>query len=679
MGPLVPRRVVPGRDVRALWVRSSRRGQRRHRIALLFTLLIAAACTPAAAQESDGETESSEPSCDPLSAPYLVSSEVTAPEWPFYGVVGVSVDEENSIQSSRIVVRIHNAISRTNTDIVVAEALMPYWMSTRATNAGIRVGPVSEAYVQVAPAGCDSVASPTTPMDLVIPWGAKAQLVPSDDQLRDPVGDLLPSYAERFSAGGKTFQIGNGRAGVHLRAGDLTRVYELAGLPDDDVSGPESSPIDRDPHRWESLKGTDGEHLAVVYWPIEPTSAPQEVYVVSLRTGDVVACGVLRSQRLLFVAPPHEGLLVDEIRLPPSGRLYLDELCSRDLSESFFDYLASLPPSRPRPPSTPRPISLPNNFAPERPFRGLVRTYTRDSAAFLSRDHHVQFYDIDGRRFTELVLEEFASQDLTPNLEVALDGLIVAEHDRSGTRVLVPWGGQAVLVRPEEPNYGFSQDDLLRPARAEDTGAGLRGYCASRRISLDGDDVTVTSSDAQLDGRRFSSELWVRVSAGDQFTDFLIGKPQAEAGASVAVEPACGLFSHGVDVSRSSGELLILRTPIQWSELYGVGERVVYIFSLRDGSLLACGVHGTGGELAVVATDAGSRTAGPVVLPPSGWLDTDACTRGILDNDGECTPFVVSATDEQQCERELDLGSIDEGPPLGWIVPVEIKANWDTS
>ena len=432
-----------------------------------MTLLVATACTPVAAQQSDdesGSAEGSEPDCTPLPAPYLVSPEITAPEWPFYGVV--TVFEDYDATPSRIVVRFHDAVTRNATDIAVASATFPYWANISTTTAGVLFGPISEYSFYSSRPGCDDAWS-SDRTEIVIPWGETARLMPADVKSGPGYGQLLPWNAERFTTGGTTFQIASEGRRVHLRAGDSTGSYELSGTGhrgSDDAPG-----YQRLDGYWDYLRGTDGEHLVIASWPEEPAAAPEQIYVLSLRAGEIVACGILWDLRMEFVAPPGDGLLVDEPALPPAGEIDLDDACQRDLDGEFFSYLSDLPETAPRSPAVPQPIDLPDQRAPESSFHGMVHSYTQRSLEVFDGRRHVQFYDIDAGKLTEVVIDDFDFVGLELRLEPGSSGISIARHEPTGTRLVLPWGGLPVLLGPQDRRFIAGRTQSL--ASAPDHGA----------------------------------------------------------------------------------------------------------------------------------------------------------------------------------------------------------------
>lgn len=419
---------------------------------LLVVLLTAAACTPVAAQQLDGGTagtESSDLVCTPPPVPYLVSPDVAAPEWPFYGVVTV-FEDRNDETPSQIVVRFHDAVTRSTTDIVVASATFPYWANVSATTAGIYFGPISEYSFYSSRPDCDDPWSVDL-TEIAIPWGQAARLSPTGVGSGLGHGQPLPRYTERFTTGGTTFRIASGGRQVHLRAGDSTRSYELGGTGDteaDDIPG-----YLRLDGYWEYLRGTDGEHLVLASWSDEPAAAPEQIYVLSLHTGEMVACGILSHLRMLFVAPPNGGLLVDKPVLPPAGEIDFDSACQRDLDDEFFAYLADLPAAEARMPVVPRPVDLPDQRAPTSSFRGIVHSYTARGREVFDGSRHVQFYDLDSGELTEVVIDDFDLEGLERRLELGSSGIGVARHEPTGTRLVLPWGGLPALVGRQDRRF----------------------------------------------------------------------------------------------------------------------------------------------------------------------------------------------------------------------------------
>jgi len=637
---------------------------------LLVVSLIATACTPVAAQQSDGaadSTESSEEACTPLPAPYLVSPEIAAPQWPFYGVVTVFTEDSDDETRSRVVVRFHNALTRSTTDIVVASATFPYWANVSATVSGIYFDPIFDNYFYRSRPGCDGYQLADTRVRIVIPWGQPAQLLPVGVESEVAHGSPLPRNTERFVTGGATFQIASQHRQVHLRAGESTNSYELSPIEDrqsDDTPG-----YLRLHAYWDYLRGTDGEHLVLASWPEEPAAAPEQIYVLSLRTGEIVACGILAPLRMLFVAPPNEGLLVAEPQLPPPGEIDLSDACERDLDEEFFTYLADLPEVVPYAPVVPRPLDLPDQRAPASSFQGIVHSYTSLSRGVFQSDRHVQFYDLNTRELNEVVFNDLDLEGLLRRLETGNSGISVARHEPTGSRLVLPWDGLPVLVAPGDRRFAPMRTDTLAAPPGHGADAARQAICEPMRVAVGSEHLVVTGAQARYEGGSRYGNAWVRIEYADQESNFVFREAPEGIGADVNVTVACQ--SHQINPFRSSGDVLVLTVTGGWDDWGRATHELFYLFSLRTGELLTCGIDDLHNDLAVTFAPHGRLETRPLVLPPSGWLDPAPCSTARDQSDESC--LRVFLRQGYLCARSLDLASIDEPPPPGWFTPANIQ------
>ena len=298
--------------------------------------------------------------------------------------------------------------------------------------------------------------------ELTVPWGG----APRTDGIRlDADGDSAESastepytFATNNGLGGGLFDIGTHANGIHIVAGEQVGAYVITRYGDE--APPEGLGLYGDHRSWNLnddlfLLGTDGELLAFAIWPLEPAWAPQEVTVLSMRTGEVVACGGSGAWGgFLLIAPPDEGLLVSDIRLPPSGWLNHTDACSRGFGDDFFDYLASQPvPDPPQAVRAPRPISLPSTQAPAAPFQGIVRAFTRYNPARYAHDHVVQYYDSRSGEVAEIAFDDIGTgrfgRGFETDLRIAPDGVVVGR--RGSVLLMIPWGAAPELVYAELP------------------------------------------------------------------------------------------------------------------------------------------------------------------------------------------------------------------------------------
>ncbi len=636
--------------------------------------------------------------CEEGDEPRVVTSDVVAPSLPFRGIVDASMERDRESETSSLVIRFHDTVRRANTKIVVEGVDPSQPMSTDETPAGLVID--GGFFVSTTCSPRSDVNGPQVDGSatyrgqlavVIVPWGKTARLEGHSGALSEsdeeaPIGPAALTVSDGL--GSEHFALGTHANGIHIEAGDQVGAYVLTRY------GQKTPPATTklygdsrsfDPNDTAFLLGTDGELLAFALWRFEPAFAGHEVVVISMRTGEVVACGTGAWGAFRLFSPRGEGLVVPQIKLPPSGWLDVfyrssgDGDCPRDLDDEFFDFLAAqpVPPlPLPMPASLPEPVRLPSTPAPEGPFGGIVRSFRRYNPATYSHDRVVQYYDSGSGEVTEIVFDTEPRPSLgTPRL--VDEGVLFGRG--WGTSVLIPWGSAPELVAAER---------LARLARApRERGLTLAQFvaepdsvmpCASLPLDVGGSTVRAKLTHADYGDRWHRPEL-LELSVGDVHGAYLLGSPREGFAVPNEVRSECdeqwflGEFEHESDIDGylprligSDGVVLM----VSWVGLPGesfFGEPhtlITYVISLRTGEVLECGLEPFGTDVVFVPATTERSPRFPPRLPPSGWLDPTPCTHGERDIKPEdCTSIPLGHGDEFVCARELDFRTIGDSRP----------------
>lgn len=685
--------------------------RRRWAILVVASALLALGGSSASAEEAEaletaepGQTASGDHTaispwtCDEGDQPQILTPDVVAPSLPFRGVVYAVIERNADTKINSLIIRFHNTVSRTNTEIIVEGLGWSHPLSIDRTATGLVIDTALSVAESCTLAQADSaleiddwLASRAT---ITIPWGRTTRLEAAAAPASDPIATTgIESAAHSFSDGlaSERFGLGTHANGVHIEAGDQVGAYVLTH---GGTEPPSRLELYGDHRSWSLnddafLLGTDGELLAFAIWPFEPAWAGHEITVISMRTGEVVACGYGEFGTFQLFAPAEGGLVVPEIKLPPSGWLNVlhqtagDGDCPRNIDGSFFDYLASQPvPPSPKAVPTPRPVDLPSTRAPESPFGGIVRTFDRYDPARYVHDQIVQYYDSGSGEVTEIVFDgKIGSRLGVARLDD--DGIV---FDRaSGTSVLIRWGSAPELVPAERLGHRDKAVRQLGLALAHAEAAAdpdSASPCVSDSLDVGGLTATATLQRAHY-GDRWNQPKLLEVTIGDVHESYLLAAPVEDLTDVVDVATTClaptyaaGLTEYPPRLLGSDGLVLMLSyTYIEGDEFYGgPGTDLTYVISLNNGEILTCGIEPNSRNVIFVASGESASVPKAPVLPPSGWLDPQPCAGDDPTVTPEqCTSIFVRHGDNSVCARELDFRSIGQSKPGVAPTPATIE------
>ena len=617
--------------------------------------------------------------------PRVVTPGVTAPPAPFRGIVRVShYDPDSDIEA--IIIRYHNTSDRTNTELRVEGIETGGPMRVRADSRGLVIrrggGAFSfqdscslepaESYLHFNIGGAGNrIVGRGYYARVIVPWGGTPRIdgirLDADDDPSDFASAEPYTFATNNGLGGALFDIGTHANGIHIVAGEEVGAYVITRHGDE-------APLEGlglyGDHRSSNLNddvfllGTDGELLAFVIWPFEPVSAPQEVTVLSMRTGEVIACGSSWDWAgFHLISPPDEGLLVSDIRLPPSGWLNNEHACTYSLGDDFFAYLAAQPvPEAPQAVRAPRPISLPSTQAPAAPFQGIVRAFTRYDPASYAHDHVVQYYDSRSGEVTEIAFDDIGTgrfrRGFEKHLRVTPDGVVVGR--RGSVLLIVPWGAAPELVHAElqAPQQGGS--GLVLGDGVDDPNHPYATACETATLEVRGKTLRGTLRQANY-GDEWNWLRLLELTHGDVRERYLLAAPVETLSEAVEVSTIC----HRYVIPRlrgTDGTVLALSYEYAAGEpFYGEpGTELAFLVSLDTGAVVACGIEPRYSEMEFVTDDPPDVSERPAVLPASGWLDPRPCTDAPDVRTEDCTSIFWGRRGEQTCARELDFRTIGE-------------------
>ena len=625
----------------------------------------------------------------------MVTPGVNAPAAPFRGIVtaGSDYDPESGIET--IIIRYHNTSDRTNTELRVEGIETGGPMRVRADSRGLVIGrgggafslpdscslEPAESYLHFTIGGSGNrIVGRGYYAQVVVPWGGPPRIdgirLDVDDDRSEFAGTEPYTFATNNGLAGGLFDIGAHANGIHIVAGDQVGSYVITRYGDEPP--PEGSRLYGD-HRSSSLNddvfllGTDGELLAFVVWPFEPAWAPQEVTVLSMRAGEVVACGSTWDWAgFLLISPPDEGLLVSDIRLAPSGWLNLPDSCPRGIGTDLLDYLASQPvPDPPQAVRAPRPIALPSTQAPAAPFQGIVRASTRYDPASYTRDHIVQYYDSRSGEVTEIAIDNIGTgrfgRGFEKDLRIAPDGVVVGR--RGSVLLTIPWGAAPELAHAELPapqQDGFGGSGLALADGVDDPNDPYSAYCETPTLDIGEDTLRATVQRAALgdEGRQFRL---LELTMGDLSERYLLTAPVDTMSEPIELSTRCAGYSHSYHTPRLVGSdgvaLLLSYQFLSGEDFFSEPDTyLTYLVSLETGAVLACGLEPRYSETIFVTADLASAPRPPVRLPASGWLDPLPCTADPSVGREDCTGIFLYRKDGQICARELDFRTIGNAP-----------------
>ena len=577
---------------------------------------------------------------EPTPTAEVIVSGSPAPEWPFRGLVETDFVSDSDVY----VIRYLRSRDRTVTETMVAGLIRNDYLDGR-------IGSVSEAGVTV------SATRGSERVEIVVPWGETASVVPRGQY---PDGDAswqdirlsVTSLTHGYIIGGTPFDVSVHSNGVRVQAGDSAANYGYYYSGDGDPpQNPELYGGSLDSWTDVYFLGTDGEFVGFATRPYEPAGARASAYLLSMRTGEVLACGIA-GDGLVLVQPPDEGLLVEETTLPNNRQLHSDEQCGEQ-SASLTELWGSLRPSgAPYPPRQPgpEPAPLPLATAPPWPFRGAVLALQRYSPSSFSYETVLQYYSSEDGSVTEFVFGPMRT--LSRDLAVDANEHAV-EVSRYGWAVRVPWGEAA------EP----LEVDPDRPRAARATAYPTRLEFGPSHAKLEIESV-------------YAHALVTRFSAHNKQSWYVWSAPD-ESRIDTEVEiisrpPVFPFWLRGTDgriaaiSQRGSGEdCAYMCSPV-----------LTVLISLETGQVLSCGWESDGVHALVFVAPTGSNMTRNVTLPPSGWLDPRQCYTHRTDAFGNCS-WLAYSPDEPTCSRHFKLTPLSDGIADVLLVPARIQADMD--
>ena len=585
--------------------------------------------------------------------------DVTLPDAGFTGIVRIFDTQDEICRDDasyrRVGVWLHDSRSRVTTRFTINGYRLPDCASEiRVTENGLEFAAAELRFAAPESSRGEFIGY----RRVLLPWNSQPQAEPIPlHVVRSLRLDLraTPSWSDTLIAGTADIGVGMHTNGVRLSVGSLAAGYTLnsvgvAGLP------PQSS-LMGDYRVWGSsvmLDGTDGELVAFSVWRDSSPCSSRQTFVISLRDGEVTACGDIDNGDLLLLAPSQDNLAVGEARLAPSG--WLDPAsCPTALAEDFFEGIEQLPPRSP--PSgigTAQEPDLPEEMAPDLPFGGVIRSSLRYDPSRYSHDLVVEFFDPSSRSASEIVFTPEMFAGFEPGLSVVPDGLVVARRDGTGDRLVIPWGSAPEFVDVDEPDNGrwaTEPPSLARHPTSLPLGSGtvrIAGYkpWPVGMLTLSHDDNTTTLV------------LSAPPEVVPESLDDVLGERS----------PSWTTSLRGTD-----GNALAFTYLHSYFDdcLSLCGLELTYLVSLLTGEVLTCGVEPRYSEFAFIAAPDAASPSAPLKLPPTGWLKPEPCLAGILANGLGCSILVHESEPETRCIREFSLASAASGIAGAEITPVE--------
>ena len=579
------------------------------------------------------------------------------PPAPFYGAVLVRQFYDDFCDRQVVEVRLHDARTRSTTLLTIPNA-----SQLSCASHILPTGDGLEFYVYKR-RGPDWQIR-TNHYRVELPWGGRGAASLAAVHRGRPSNDHFSStpqmsWHDETTLGGTAITVQSHTNGVRLEAGGVVAGYALS--PEGSRRPPEQTRLMgryRLDESYVSLEGTDGE-LVAFSWNSSPADCtPKDVYVISMRSGELVACSSVFNGDMLLMAPEDGGLLVDEIMLPPSG--WLDKAsCPHGMDDELFTALKERPEAlSPRAAAgPPEPVALPTLAAPGWPFRGVVRAFDRYDPSEYRHDLVVQYYRTDDPALVEVAFDEAQLAALVRDFFVAELGVAVATDDASGERIVIPWG-----EAPRRITALAASADGWQPRRE-----ALPRYPTS---------IPLGSSAVEIAGYEPWPVGMINLSHGATQRWYLTASAPETRPAEIEIDlgersPAWTAHLRGTD-----GNTLALTYLHQYFEDCPsvCGVELTYLISLTTGEVLACGVESTHGQMAFVAPADDLADAGASVLPPSGWLDPEPCLRGSPAGAYGCSILVHEHKPETICVREFDLRATGHGIEGASAIPASVIA-----
>ncbi|MYE94434.1 MAG: hypothetical protein F4238_13845 [Gemmatimonadetes bacterium] len=627
--------------------------------------------------------------------PRVTPPDVTAPPAPFRGIVSIGSDYDPDSGAETLIIGYHNTSDRTNTEFMVEGIETGGPISVRADARGLLIerggGAFSFAdscslepaeryqHFTISGAGEDPVGRGYYAR-IVVPWGGAPRIdgirLDSDEDSTGFTSTEPYTFATNNGLGGGLFDIGTHANGIHIVAADQVGAYVITRYGDE--APPEDLGLYGDDRSWSInddvfLLGTDGELLAFGIWPFEPAWAPPEITVMSMRTGEVVACGSSwHWLGLLLISPLDEGLLVSDITLPPSGWLNPPDSCPRGIGADLLEYLASQPvPDPPAAVRAPRPVSLPSTPAPAAPFQGIVRSFTRYDPANYDHDHIVQYYDSRSGEVTEVAFDDIGtgrfSRGFEKRLAVAPDGVVVGR--RGSVLLMIPWGAAPEMIHAQlqVPHPDGAGPGLVLGDGVDDPSRPFATECETATLEVRDETLRARLRLADY-GDEWDRLRLLELSYGDKRERFLLAAPVETLTGEVEVSTICsddGWFEdeyHTPRLRGTDGTVLVLSYQyVPRDPFFGVpGDELALLVSLDTGEVLACGIEPRYSEMVFVTDDPPNEPERPTVLPASGWLDPRPCVDDPSARLLDCNSIFWRSGDQRTCARELDFRMIGE-------------------
>lgn len=582
------------------------------------------------------------------------------PPAPFVGVVLTTREHDAFCDEHDITIRMHDARSRATSAFTVSNLQqLPCASHVISTGSGVELYGYQTSD--------DSGRTRTDHYLVDLAWGGQPSVSLAAAAAGRPSTSHFSStpqlaWYDELLSGNASMTVQSHSNGVRMSVGEHVEGYVLSrGGTGDGSAPPALMGRFRLEDSYTGLKGTDGEHVAFAWSRSADDCNPIDVFMLSLSTGDAFACGTLHSGDVLLVSPPDAGLLVDEIRLPASGRLSKDR-CLHGLDGGLIGALESLPPASHQRSTIAAPgsVPLPTDPAPAWPYHGAVWAAERYDSVTYRNDLAVQFLDAETGAVSEIVFAESAVAGWQRDVFVAARGIGVARDPGSGRGLVIPWGEAPRTVSAE--------------ALAE-TGWAPRPESSTRyptSLALDGASVEIAGYEPWPVGvlrlERGGTERW-----------YVTDSPPAPVPAELDMDPGDQSPAWTAHLRGTDGRVLALtylHDYFEGCESY-CGLELTYLISLTTGKVLACGVEPRFSEMAFVVPPDPEPPA-QIVLPPSGWLDPAPCLRGAPAAGRGCSILVHEEEPATRCVREFDLRAAIDGIEGASVVPTKVTVRGDS-
>lgn len=594
------------------------------------------------AEESDDsdldEEEPQEPDTTLPAPPAVEVSDVKAPQWPFRGMVqafGADVDGNGIID---LLLQYHDSTTRASSEILIKN----YAFIASACRPGIRFND-RELWLG------DSLRH------VVVPWGDTAVVSDSASPSARTTDTETSIDDDRLTAAGTRFTLETAGNRARIMADGVEGLYRVSGAGADHPSETSS-----EARLW--FRGTDGELLAISYSPDgRPDCDDQFTAVVSLRTGETIACG-RHSGDIEFVTPPGAGLGVDDVKVPLGDSLGIDG-CDASLAQrpldgssegSLFGEMAALPALSqlfaPRCSFTGSnsPV-IHGGTVPDAPFYGAVLTSSEYDTICEEHRIIVRLHDAQSRMTAVFTASNLQQLECANHVVLTANGLQLYGYQLHDDPGRVRTSHHLIELRwGELPSVSLAGTLAGWPSISHFSSTPQLAW--HDELALDGSAISVQS---HTNG--------VRLSVGAQVRGYALSR----AGTSGEPEQRAlmGRFLLGdsyVGLKGTDGE----HVAFTWSNVRSdCAPSVIYVLSMRDGGQLACGALETG-DLLLVTPENGGLLTQEIVLADSGWLDRADCSHG-LDEDlldaleklpGASTPYPTSVPEAEPLPAEVAPG-----------------------